>query len=93
MELTMPTLLPLTCDARDAGAEADEALGALPEWDLTDLYTAPDPAEEARREQARLEAIASARRAFLARVQVQPTPSEAATAAAPAPAATPPEAH
>ena len=58
-----------------------------------DLYTAPDPAEEARGEQARLEAIASARRAFLARFQVQPTPPEAATAAAPAPAATPPEAH
>ena len=38
----MPTLLPLTCDARDAGAEADETLGPLPEWDLTDLYTAPD---------------------------------------------------
>lgn len=29
----MPTLLPLTCDARDAGAEADETLGPLPEWD------------------------------------------------------------
>ena len=27
MELTMPTLLPLTCDARDAGAEVLEGLG------------------------------------------------------------------
>ena len=35
-----------TLDAREPAADA--ALGALPEWDLTDLYAAPDAPELAR---------------------------------------------
>ena len=31
----------LTFDSRDP-ATSDDALGPLPEWDLTDLYPAPD---------------------------------------------------
>ena len=37
----------LTFDSRDP-ATSDDALGPLPEWDLTDLYPAPDAPEIAR---------------------------------------------
>ena len=36
-----------TFDSRDP-ATSDDALGPLPEWDLTDLYAAPDAPEMAR---------------------------------------------
>ena len=40
--------LPLPRPVHDANANASGGLGALPEWDLTDLYTAPDAPEVAR---------------------------------------------
>jgi oligoendopeptidase F len=40
------TELPMVFDVREPAA--DEAIGPLPEWDLTDLYPAPDAPELAR---------------------------------------------
>ena len=40
--------LPLPFPVLDANASAQGGFGALPEWDLSDLYAAPDAPELAR---------------------------------------------
>jgi oligoendopeptidase F len=44
----MPMTLPLARPVFDANAASGGALGNLPDWDLTDLYAAPDAPEVAR---------------------------------------------